>query len=209
MGMVQTAQTVGKGGSEISIDPGFAGIVNTSTIGPTLNAAYRYGITDRFDLGARLGTSIAEVQTKFLLTEPSNDTIAVSLAPAAGLLLGLGGPIYAVNIPIPLLIGFKFGEHELTLGPRLQNNIYFITDNSGNMPYILSVGLSVGFAAQLTDKFRILPELSMSTPVVLLGSQVSSAADYYPVEAGVFSYSFNLGFQSGSPRKKFKGKPEM
>ncbi len=205
MGMVQTAQTVGKGGYELSIDPGFAGLINEGTIGPTVNAAYRYGVTDRFDLGFRLGTSIVEAQTKFLFTEPSNETIAVSLAPAAGILIGLGGPIYGFNFPLPLLIGFKMGPHELTLGPRLQANIYSIYDGqSSRTPSSLSAGLSVGFAAQTSDKLRVLPELSMSTPFYIGGPHAVSAYEYYATKVGVFSYSFNLGFQVGSPRKKFK-----
>lgn len=209
MGMVQTAQTVGKGAYEVSIDPGFAGLLNEGTIGPTIHGAYRYGVTDRFDLGVRLGTAIAEVQTKFLFTEPSNETIAVSLAPAAGILLGLGGPIYGFNFPLPLLIGFKMGPHELTLGPRLQANIYSITDGeSSRTPSTLSAGLSVGIAAQTSDTFRILPELSMSTPFYIGGRHAASAYEYYATEVGVFSYSFNLGFQFGSPRKKFKANPE-
>jgi hypothetical protein len=207
MGMVQTAQTVGKGGHEFSVDPGFAGLVNESTIGPTINAAFRYGVTDQFDLGFRLGTSIAEVQTKFLFTEPSNKTIAVSLAPAAGILLGLGGPIYGFNFPLPLLIGFKMGPHEFTLGPRLQANIYGITDGeSSRTPSSLSAGLSVGIAAQTSDTLRVLPELSMSTPFFIGGKHAASAYEYYATEVGVFSYSFNLGFQWGSRRKKFKTK---
>jgi hypothetical protein len=210
MGMVQTAQTVGKGRYEVSIDPGFAGIANQASIGPTLNGAYRYGVTDQFDIGVRLGTSIAEVQTKFLFTDPSNKTIAVSIAPAAGILLGLGGPVYGVNFPLPLLIGFKMGPHELTLGPRLQANIYSITDgSSSSSPSSLSAGLSVGIAAQASDTFRILPELSMSTPFFIGGKHAVSAYEYYPTEVGVFSYSFNLGFQFGSPRKKFSANPEQ
>lgn len=205
MGMVQTAQTVGKGGYEVSIDPGFAGIINNGTIGPAVNAAYRYGVTDRFDLGFRLGTSIAEVQTKFLFTEPSNETIAISLAPAAGLLLGLGGPIYGANFPLPLLIGVKMGPHELTLGPRLQANTYFITDGASSAaPFALSAGLSVGIAVQASATFRLLPELSISTPFFIGGKHAISADEYYATKVGVVSYSFNLGFQFGSPRKKFK-----
>ncbi len=208
-GMVQTAQTVGKGGYEVSIDPGVNGVLGLPFAGPAFHAAFRYGVTDRIDIGARVGTTLAELQAKFLFTDPANETIAVSIVPAAGVLLIPGsGFVSGVNIPIPVLIGFKFGAHELTLGPRFQNSIYF--DPTGTVDgsfYSLGAGLSLGFAAQATESFRILPEFSVVTPIVIGGSDGQGNSEYLPVDFGLFSFSFNLGLQFGSARKKFTAKP--
>ncbi len=214
-GMVQTAQTVGKGGYEVSIDPGVTGAVVFPIPGPLFHAAFRYGITDRIDIGARVGTMHAEVQAKFLLTEPENENIAVSIVPAVGALVGLGEGTNGVHVPIPLLVGIKLGAHELTFGPRVQNTIYFSKTDAGESFsfYSLGAGLSLGFAAQATNTFRILPELSFAVPLVFGGSDFpgSSAPELENVYGVGFlfsTYSFNLGLQFGSPRKKFTAQPK-
>jgi hypothetical protein len=205
-GMVQTAQTLGKGGWEVSVDPGVNGVFGLPVAGPIIHGAFRYGVTDKVDLGLRVGSNIAEFQSKFLLTEPENPTIAVSLAPAIGayyepLSFGL---FSSLNVPVPVLIGFKFGQHELTLGPRLQNNVYFFPITDGGRFYVLSAGLSLGFAAQLGETFRMLPELSVLTPLMISGSDGNGGTESTPLGVGAFSFSFNLGLQFGSARKKLK-----
>ena len=208
-GMVQTAQTVGQGGYELSLDPGVNAYFNPSTAGayPMGHVAFRYGVTDRVDLGVRLGSSLAEVQTKFLLTDPANETIAVSLAPAAGALFTFG--FNGINIVLPLLIGFKFGPHELTLGPRLQNGFVFAPDLSAQSRFnLFNAGLSLGFAAPVSEKFRILPELSILKPLAVTPLGGQDSLDGGPIEPETILFSANLGFQFGSPRKKFTATPQ-
>jgi hypothetical protein len=205
-GMVQTAQTVGKGGYEVSLDPGVNGYFTVPAAYPMFHVAFRYGVTDRVDLGARLGNSFAELQTKFLLTDPANETIAVSLAPAAGALFTLG--FNGANIFLPLLIGFKFGPHELTLGPRLQNSFIFAPDLSADSRFnSFGTGLSIGFAAQVSEKFRILPEFSILKPLAVTPLGGQGSLDGSPIVAETFIFAGNVGFQIGSPRKKFTTTP--
>lgn len=219
IGAVQTAQTLGQGNYEVSIEPGVYGVaVNGQT--PTffsMNVGARFGITDRFDLGGRVGTTFGEVQTKILLSDPANENFALSLAPAIGG-FGVGTGVASVgvlNIPLPVLIGFKFGQHELTLGPRLQNMVVFgsagtSSDNASAAVYVLMAGASVGFAAQLADRFRLLPEIAIAGPVftsatasVNGGSQSQSgSASGFVTDVGGLLFMGNLGFQITSPRKK-------
>lgn len=222
IGAVQTAQTLGEGNYEVSIEPGAYGAAargeNYTTF--STNVAFRFGITDRFDLGARVGSTLAEVQTKILLSDPDNDSFALSLAPAiGGFGFGAGGAsIGVLNIPIPVLIGFKFGQHELTLGPRIQNVVLFGSASSGSASadagvYVLMAGGSVGFAAQIAERFRLLPEISVAAPI--LGSASASAggsstgtSSGLVTEAGGLLYMGNLGFQITSPKKKRKPKAQ-
>lgn len=209
VGMVQTAQTVGKGGWEVSIDPGVNGIFLAPPPGPVLHAAFRYGVTDKFDIGARLGTTFMEVQTKFLLTPPENPVIAVSIAPTMGAMFGfvaLGG-VPMLHVTLPLLIGFKFGQYELTLGPRIQNAFFFGATDTDASAYIPSGGGSFGFAAQVNEKLRVLPEFSISAPITIRMFGGQEPSKFVPFDVGLFSYSFNIGFQFGSPRKKFAKNP--
>ncbi|WP_136965552.1 hypothetical protein [Polyangium sorediatum] len=201
-GRVQTAQTLGQGNFEVSVDPGVIGVVGLPTVGPILHAAFRYGVTDRIDLGVRAGNLLGEIQSKFLLTQPENPNLAISIAPGAGVLFSIS-PVVNLYVPVPLLVGFKFGgPHELTLGPRIENTVTFDMSNtvSGAL-YTGGLGLSIGFAGQVTDTFRMLPELSAVAPLLIIGSDDDGSADTNSL--GVVLYSFNLGFQFGSPRKKF------
>jgi hypothetical protein len=217
IGAVQTAQTVGQGGYEVSIEPGAYGAAaagqNTTTF--SSNVAFRFGITDRFDIGGRVGTTLGELQTKILLSDPDNDGFALSLAPAiGGFGFGVGDASFGVlNIPIPVLIGFKFGPHELTLGPRIQNMVVFGSASAGGNSastsvYVLMAGGSVGFAAQLGERFRLLPEIAIAAPI--FGSASASAngsstgSSGLVTQVGGLLYMGNLGIQFGSPRKKRK-----
>lgn len=207
-GMVQTAQTLGKGAWEASIEPGIIGAIQFPPPGPVLNAALRYGVSDRVDIGARLGTSRFEFQSKFLLTAPENPSLAVALAPSFGLALDFAGLgfIPMVQLPVPLLIGLKFGQNELTIGPRLVNTLFFGPEEpETGAVYVLSAATSLGFAAQVTDTFRILPEFSLSLPAAIAKLENNSSTKYLPFEKGVLLYAFTLGFQFGSKRKKFTG----
>jgi hypothetical protein len=208
VGMVQTAQTLGKGGWEVSIDPGVNGLIQYPTPGPVLHGAFRYGVTDSIDIGGRVGTTFLEFQSKFLLTAPENPVVAVSIAPAVGVLFAFAalGGVPTLNASVPLLVGFKLGPHELTLGPRLQNTFFFGETEADASAYILNAGGSLGFAAQVTEKFRILPEISFATPLVIGAIGGETGDEAIPFNFGLVFYSFNLGFQFGSPRKKFATK---
>ncbi len=221
IGAVQTAQTLGEGNYEVAIEPGAYGVAaggeNYTTF--SMNVGFRFGVTDRFDIGGRVGTTLGEVQTKFLLSDPDNDSFALSIAPAiGGFGFGTGvGSVGVLNIPVPVLIGFKFGDHELTLGPRIQNLILFGSASAGSTDasagvYVLMAGGSVGFAAQLGSRFRLLPEIAVAAPIFGSASGsaggASSSSSGLVTEVGGLLYMGNLGFQITSPRKKRKSKEQ-
>ncbi len=89
IGGVQRAETLGKGHFQIALEGGgLASLDRSPTLQPTVDVAGRYGVHDRIDLGVRIGSTGLELQSKFLLNEPSGSTL-VSLAPALpGIFLG-------------------------------------------------------------------------------------------------------------------------
>jgi len=223
IGAAQTAQTLGAGNYEVSIEPGVYGAAVGGNTFPfaSLNVAFRAGLTDRFDLGGRVGTTLGELQTKILLSDPENENFALSLAPAVGG-FGLGsslGGFGVLSVPLPVLIGFKFGRHELTLGPRLQNLVVFGSAGAAGADasaaaYVLMAGGSLGFGAQLTDRFRLFPEIAIAAPIYSSsttsasagGQSASQSSSGFLTEVGGLLFMGNLGFQITSPRKKKESK---
>lgn len=74
---VQTAKTAGQGNLEVGIEPGIIGVAGNGGGGflPTVNASFRGGVSDRVDIGGRIGTSLIEVHGKFMFTDPQQDDI--------------------------------------------------------------------------------------------------------------------------------------
>src|SRR5437868_24669 len=88
MGSVQRAGTLGKGNFEFGVEPGFwGGLVTSRDLGvgnlylPSVNFSGRYGVSDRFDIGGRIGGDLM-LMAKILLTDPESTTLAMSLAPS-------------------------------------------------------------------------------------------------------------------------------
>ena len=87
IGSMQTADTLGKGNFQFAVEPGVWGATSISEdvdgfAVPHLDFAARYGVSETVDIGARLGSSLAELQTKFLLTDVNDPSKAISLAPS-------------------------------------------------------------------------------------------------------------------------------
>ena len=188
MGTVQTASTLGKGNFQISAEPGIYG-ANAARGGtgggpgaatpsqdpiPHFDVAFRYGITDRFDLGVRTGWSLIELQTKFLFTSPEAQTLAISVAPTlGGIFLGsntAGGGSTSVsyfNLAVPVLFGIKhFRANEFVLGLRFNNMVFALGDSTGSaVVYLFGLGGSVGYQFAIGEIFKILPEFAINVPV--------------------------------------------
>jgi hypothetical protein len=216
MGSAQKADTMGKGNMQFGIEPGAVGASAAGVFGvvPDFNASFRFGLTDTVDLGLRAGTTLLELGAKFLLTDPSNDFLALSLAPSLnGIYFGGGsagstGGGGAVNIQIPLLVGIKFGSgSELVVGPRINNSIYFVNASSGGTStsstvYALTGGASLGVALQLTDFFGLMPEVAFMVPLVTSASGTAggtSGGGTVGPQQGV-AFGFHLNFLLGRGR---------
>jgi len=208
IGGVQTADTLGKGNFQFAVEPGVwsAAAIAEDVDGflvPHVDFSARFGVSDSVDIGARFGSSLLELQSKFLLTSPSDTGKAISLAPSlAGIFLGAGEDVggYA-NVQVPLLIGLKTGGgSEFVLGPRIANTIFFGTvGDNGGIVNILSVGASVGYAARVGNSFRIMPEVALLVPVVGAVSANGDSDAAAGFTGGILQ--FKLGFLFGAGRR--------
>src|SRR5688572_17235135 len=83
---LQRAKTLGKGKFEFSLEPGVLAGTTLGTAGfiaaPRADLAGHFGVSDRVDLGFRLGSVGLEVQSKFELTRRDSPVVHVSLAPS-------------------------------------------------------------------------------------------------------------------------------
>jgi hypothetical protein len=199
---VQSADTLGRGNLQGAIEPGLWGGTSSRSgvqVIPHVDGAVRFGVTDRVDLGVRAGMSFLELQTKFLLTEPGNPRLAMSLAPTVGGIFSSGGGNTQegiFNAAVPLLIGVKFaGGHQLILGPRAQG---FLIVANGSLTPIVAVGSSVGFLWQVGDNFGLLPEVAVLVPVV--GAATTSQLLFQGLNTGAAFVQFKLGLMFGRAR---------
>ena len=170
---VQTAHTVGKGNFQGAVEPGVAvlpgvsvnGTGTGSAVAPTLNGAFRYGVSEKFDFGVRLGTVSYELTGKYMFTEDTGTVI--SLAPSTTFWFlsvgGAGGGFFTFQTP--LLIGIPVGESQFIVGPNL---VFYSAFGGGDG--VSAGGVSMGpgahlaFSAKLGDNFRLHPELSLKMP---------------------------------------------
>lgn len=206
IGGVQTADTLGKGNFQFAVEPGVYGITSIANevdgaVIPHVDFAARYGVSDTVDIGARFGSSLLELQSKFLLTDPSDTGKAISIAPSlAGIFVGAGEGVggYA-NVNIPVLIGLKTsGGSEFVLGPRISDIIIFGSNgNDGGVVNLLSVGASVGYAARVGEGFRIMPEVAVLVPIVGAAAAGGDSDAVAGFNGGLVQFKVGLLFGAG------------
>jgi len=215
---VQTADTLGEGRFQFAFEPGVGGaaLVGGSESGvvsayyPHVDMSLRYGVTDQVDLGVRLGSSLAELQSKFLLTQPSDPLKAISLAPSvSGAFFGASSDEVAwsyLNVSVPVLLGFKSrGGSELVLGPRVMwTRLAGEVADENAAINIISLGASVGYAIRVTEGFRLMPEVAYSMPVIGEVSARRSNSEALSGFAGGIA-QFKLGFLFGAGRPIRRG----
>ncbi len=202
LGGVQRASTLGKGNFEVALEPGALGVFPRATplVVPTVDIAGRYGVGDRVDLGLRLGATGIEAQTKFMFTDPSSRSFAASLAPTVGGVF-LGVLNYA-SVNVPLLLGLKFGEHELTFGPRVVSQFIFggaAGASAGGV--VVMPGASLGVAIQFNDLFALLPEVTVVVPAVGAFAATGATTTAGGASAAVPVAQFKLGLEFGKHRR--------
>jgi hypothetical protein len=211
---LQTADTLGKGRVQGAVEVGVQSLGSGSVVAgtgiggtyPHIDGAVRFGVTDSIDLGLRAGWSFLELQGKFLLTQPGDPNLAISVAPTfGGAYLGFGsgttsGGVGVLNIALPVLIGFKFGANELVLGPRIQDWFFFgSSTGSGASINLLGAGASVGFAWRITEGFGLMPEVSAVMPF-LGGASTGSSSATQGISTGALVFQFKVGIFFGKAR---------
>jgi hypothetical protein len=197
----QKAETLGEGNYEFAVEPTVwgAGGGNTNgffTVAP--NITYRYGTSDRFDIGGRIGASGIELLTKWQLSD--GDT-KISIAPSFGGFAagGSGASVGFVQVGVPVLFGVPMGDSgELVLGPREQTYLVFGsgggTAASGTA---ILLGGTVGYSAQASDRLRVHPEFGFLFPVVASASAGGTSASTASFGGG-FIWNLGVGLAFGA-----------
>ncbi len=220
MGTVQTASTLGKGNFQISAEPGlyapnYGKTGPTPTTGPWdplphFDVAFRYGVSDRVDIGVRSGWSLFEFQSKFLLTPPEAPTLAISIAPTLGGIFlgpsnsasGSATSVSSFNLAVPVLFGIKhFRANELVFGVRFNNMLFALGDTTGSAAvYMFGVGGTIGYQFAIGEIFKILPELAINVPVARssgVGAESIAGAGF-----GGVIWQLKVGLMFGRNNKK-------
>lgn len=167
-GHYQRAKTLGAGGDEWAIRlDGVLVLRDPSDPGGPIDGAlpqgairYRAGVSDTVDLGVQIGTDGVELLSKFQLFE--RDGTRVALAPQAG---GLPAGGYILRAMLPVLVGFEFGRHELTLGARAAFLGYDIQGRLGGSGAVLTMGASASGSFAISERWRLVPELGFVRPM--------------------------------------------
>ena len=159
---------------------------------PTVNLSGRYGITDRFDLGGRFGTSLIELHGKVMFTDPADpEALQIAFAPQlGGIFVGAAGESAGYGwLNAPVLFDIPVGQHDIVVGPRVHTTF---AGGGGGGGVLFSIGSSIGFAAKVGNTARILPELAVVVP--LAGSISGGGTDFL---GGGVIYTVNLGILLG------------
>ena len=208
------ARTLNKGAFQGWVAAEGGGIVDPAAGGggyPMVEGGVRVGLTDRAELGARLGFNGIGAEGKFALlrSETTESGVNLSLNPGIGF-FGFGGAgalIGNLSFQLPLLIGIDFGGHELVIGPRLTDQLFFGaiaasgSNNASVAVNLLSAGASIGMAFKLGPAIRLMPEVSISVPFfATAGASTGSGSSAFGSGASVggFIFQAGLGFLFGS-----------
>lgn len=200
---VQMARTNGEGVFQMGIEPGVAGAAGGGSVGvvPSFNLAARYGVSDRFDVGGRVGTSVYELQFKYMFSDPAaTDRVATSIAPSTMIFVfgGEGGGAMFWNSRAPVLFGVPVGRGELTFGPGA--NLLMSAagvDGAGGAVAVLSLTGQVGVAARVSNGFRIMPQIDFGIPVVGAAAASGGGGAAATIQGAFFG--IQLGFLLAGP----------
>lgn len=198
IGTFQRAETLGKGNWEVGIEPSMWGGVGGGGAAayPHAGVSARVGASDRVDLGGRVGSTGVEVSSKFLLSDPASDHPISLGANFGGFAIGAGGASAGLlAVHIPLLLGIPVGERgQFVVGPKTHIYHGFAAASGESAGFTLwSLGASAGYAAQVGDTFKIVPELAFVVPVV--ASAGGESASVY--DSGLL-FQAGVGFVFGS-----------
>lgn len=214
VGSAQPASTLGKGNVVGGVEGSLWSVVvpdqrtatalgvSTFNVLPSVSGVLRVGVSDRVDLGARIGLNGLELQSKFMFTEPGANLI-VSLAPQLqgfyfpSITDGMGSSTNQfgmLSVPLPVLVGIRLGAHELVFGVRQVNQLVIYKENFANaqnyVAYSMLFGASAGIALRFGTSFMMIPEIAAQVPVwqtaqTRYGSVSSVGVGSFQLTAGV------------------------
>jgi len=200
-----TARTIEQGKGQFYVAVGGISLTNFSTdssgnaesIGlPSFELGGRYGVRDGVEVGGKIFPIGAELNAKFALVRPQEPSgLHVAIAPAISAYPFTAGDntVVLAWLHLPVLLGLEVGGSELTISPRLSD---LLISNGPDSVNTLFAGGSIGFAWKVSDGFRILPELSLATPVAyVVKSGSSTTSDQINPEGAIVQ--FNIGLLLG------------
>jgi hypothetical protein len=168
LGVVQTADTLGRGNAEASAQTGIVTVhapgagAGADTVVPLVvsDTYLRYGLTDRVDVSGSFGLNGLGAGVKVQLTEPGNGIFYASLAPSAQVFPLLG---VFTHVDLPLLFGVPFGPHQLVASGRA--HVYDYRGELFGNGTLVTAGAAVGFALDFGNGVWVQPEYSVHFPI--------------------------------------------
>lgn len=168
VGVLESADTLGKGRWEVGAEVGSQAQVGFDSLQlyGVAGVSGRYGVTDRLDVGARLGPSGGELNTKVMLTP--RERVVVSVAPfLAGTGSAPSGLLFVfANAGVPVLIGVRLSETvQLVIAPRVHDSLsVLVAGSAGATVNTFFLGLALGVALRLKT-FKLIPSVGALAPV--------------------------------------------
>lgn len=201
--LVSIASTVGCRGNLATFQPartmpakGFAVGLEGSAVGAisdegnelegTISVTGRYAVTDRIEIGARVGTTRPELMAKFRLDQGKPGATAISLAPSAGAFVATATGIFGVNTygQLPILLGIPVGRHELVLSGAV-HWAHAVDMETKVWGFALSPGASVGFVAQPLPWLSIVPNVAIAMALLHAGPAGVGTTDTLAYQVGL------------------------
>ncbi len=146
----------------------------------------RYAINDRFEIGARVGSTRPEIMAKFRLDQGKPNATAISFAPSLGAFVATATGIFAINTygQLPILVGIPVGRHELVFSGAL-HFAHAVDVETKVWGFALSPGVSVGFVAQPAASISIIPNLALAMPLLHAGPTGVGSNDTVAYQLGL------------------------
>ena len=161
LGSFETAEAVGAGRSQLSVEPSVWAVPlgDTGPVPlPNLAISWRHGLSDTIDLGFRLGVGGGELLSKFVLAGGLGEP-TMAFAPTVGVYVLPGEETAVTGVAqVPLLIGLPLGANELVLSPKVE-----LVGSPGARGGLL-YGMGAGYAVRVSSSFRVLPEITVLYP---------------------------------------------
>jgi hypothetical protein len=184
----QPARTMPAGGFAVGVEGSGIGVFSDAGDKQegTLSIAGRYAVTDRIEIGARVGSVRPEIMAKFRLDQGKPGKTAISLAPSVGAFVATATGIVGVNSygQLPILVGIPVGRHEFVFSGAL-HFAHAVNVDTNVWGFALGPGASVGFVAQPLPWLSILPNLALAMPLLHAGPTGPGTSDTLAYQLGL------------------------
>lgn len=184
----QPARTMPAGGFAVGAEGSGIGAMSDEgdKFEGTFSITGRYAVTDRIEIGARVGATRPEIMAKFGLVYGESTRTSISLAPSVGAFVATATGIVAANTygQLPVLVGVPIGRHELVLAGAIHFG-HAINVDTHVWGLAVGPGASVGFVANPTAWLSIVPTLAVALPFFRAGSSGVDTGDTVTYQLGV------------------------